>query len=141
MKRRFEKGRVFMGRFPHGGDLLAEVEKLAGELKIKTAFIRIIGAVSRGAFSFYDQEKRQYRDVIVDGKMEIVSCQGNLSLLKGKEKAHIHVIFSDSQGRCLGGHLVEGTTIFAAEYYLEELLGDPLEREYDETTGLNLWRM
>lgn len=141
MIREFNRGRAIMGRLPHGGDLLGEVEKMAGELQIKTAFIRIIGAVSRGAYSYYDQKKRKYLDATIDDELEIVSCQGNISILNGKEKAHLHIVFSDRSGNCLGGHLIEGTTIFAAEYYLDELLGEAPEREYDETTGLNLWKI
>jgi hypothetical protein len=42
-------------------------------------------------------------------------------------------------GRACGGHLAEDTTVFAAEFRIEELTGVELHRVPDETTGLALW--
>jgi hypothetical protein len=44
-------------------------------------------------------------------------------------------------GRTTGGHLFSDTVIYAGEMYVQELLGTPPEREYDETTGLPLWKL
>jgi len=40
----------------------------------------------------------------------------------------------------MGGHLFSDTILFAGEIRLQELIGNPLERAYDERTGLNLWQ-
>ncbi|MDW7650782.1 MAG: DNA-binding protein [Bacillota bacterium] len=140
MIKEYSKGRVFLGRLPFGGDLLAEAEKLAAQLQIKVGFLRIIGAVAKGTYAFYDQNKRTYQFHSLDEHLEIVSCIGNLTFLDGREKAHLHITYSDKEGRCFGGHLSEGTVIFAAEFYLEELLGEELHRCHDEETGLPLWK-
>lgn len=136
----YTKGRVFLGRLPFGGDLLLEVEKLAAKLEIKVGFIRIIGAVSKGSYAFYDQATKTYQFANINEDLEILSCIGNLSLRDGAEKGHLHITYSDSKGHCFGGHLSEGTVIFAAEFYIEELLGEELHRGYDEETGLPLWK-
>ncbi len=141
MKREYKKGRIFMGRLPFGGDLLLEVEKAARENGVRVGFVRVIGAVSRGVFSYYDQVNRVYRHESLDQQLEVLSCQGNISLRDGQVKAHLHVVYSDEKGRCTGGHLGEGAIIFAGEFYLEELLGEELSRGFDETTGLPLWDM
>jgi uncharacterized protein len=46
----------------------------------------------------------------------------------------------DVDGACVGGHVVPGCRIFACELILQELVGEPLERGYEEVTGLPLWR-
>jgi predicted DNA-binding protein with PD1-like motif len=44
-------------------------------------------------------------------------------------------------GNVFGGHLMNGTEIFAAEFYIEELFGQDLVREEnDPQTGLPLWQ-
>jgi predicted DNA-binding protein with PD1-like motif len=43
-------------------------------------------------------------------------------------------------GRTIGGHIFSGTVVYAGEIYIQEFLGKPLEREYDDTTGLSLWK-
>ena len=52
---------------------------------------------------------------------------------------HAHINLADSEGRTFGGHLAEGTTIFATELYLEELKGEKKIRRFDQETGLTLW--
>jgi len=36
---------------------------------------------------------------------------------------------------------MEGTIVFACEFIIEAFDGPPLERGFDETTGLPLWDM
>jgi len=43
-------------------------------------------------------------------------------------------------GTRVGGHIFSETVIYAGEIYIQELLGTPLEREYDDRTGLSLWK-
>jgi predicted DNA-binding protein with PD1-like motif len=72
--------------------------------------------------------------------LEIASCQGNISLKDGAVMVHAHIILADAEGNTYGGHLMSPTTLFAGEAHIQELGGKPLEREYDGTTGLFLWR-
>ena len=36
---------------------------------------------------------------------------------------------------------MKGTVVFAAEFVIEEFEGQDLEREFDKTTGLALWKI
>ena len=73
--------------------------------------------------------------------MEILACIGNVSKLKGETLIHAHIVLGDSEGRAYGGHLERGTIIFSAEMFLVKLEGLTLNREYDEVTGLNLFKL
>ena len=53
---------------------------------------------------------------------------------------HAHATLAGHDGACVGGHVAPGCVIFACELILQELVGEPLEREFDEVTGLPLWR-
>ena len=43
-----------------------------------------------------------------EGPFEILSLSGTLGL----ERLHLHMTLSDNEGRCLGGHLLDGCKIF-----------------------------
>lgn len=121
----------------HGADLLASIKEVAEENHIKAAVFWAIGAVRKAAIGYYDQKERRYVRISIDEPLEIASCTGNIARFKDETLVHAHIVLADRDGKALGGHLYEGTIIYAAELYLTEL-GLKLEREYDETTGLNL---
>ncbi|MFH1394663.1 MAG: PPC domain-containing DNA-binding protein [Candidatus Omnitrophota bacterium] len=136
-----EKGKTFIGKFNKDDDLLLALNAFCGSKNIKTGVFSIIGAVQKASVGYYDQDKKVYTNNIeLNKKMEIVSCQGNISLKDGKICVHAHISLSDEAGKCFGGHLIPGTVIWAAEYYIQELRGSELNRKYDSETGLSLWR-
>jgi predicted DNA-binding protein with PD1-like motif len=132
--------RTFIGRLPHGADLLESITKIVNEENIRVGKVTAIGAVQNGAVSYYDQTTKQYERIEFDKPMEILSCIGNVSVFKQRSMVHCHIVFSDREGKCFGGHLANGCTVFACEIIIEELEGDRLLRDFDETTGLPLWQ-
>ncbi|HJX22939.1 MAG TPA: PPC domain-containing DNA-binding protein [Candidatus Bathyarchaeia archaeon] len=132
-------GRTFLVRLEHESDLLNSIKKIAEERGIQTAQFFAIGAVKKAAFSFYDQRAKKYIQEEVRGELELLSCLGNISKMEGKTIVHAHVALSDSRGKFYGGHLTEGTVVFAGEVSMTELMGPSLERKFDEVTGLNLF--
>lgn len=133
--------RRFIGRFPYGGDLLEEINKFIINENIRSGEIRIIGAVSKAAFAYYDAESKKYLYIAKNEHLEILSATGNISLKDGKPFPHVHITLADKNGRVFGGHLIEGTKIFAAEFVIADYGENKLERVYDELTGLQLWNI
>ncbi len=129
-----------MGRLSKGDDLLKAIEDKCKALGVHFGEVRAIGAVSRARIGYYDQDNRRYTYLDFDQPMEIVSLIGNISIKDGEPFVHAHIALADNAGRAFGGHLAEGTTVFACEVAIEE--GEPEEpfvREFDEETGLYLW--
>ncbi|KUJ89705.1 PPC domain-containing DNA-binding protein [Thermoanaerobacter uzonensis] len=133
--------RRFMGRFPYGKDLLEEINKVIASENIRSGEIRIIGAVSKAVFGYYDAQSKNYIYISKDEHMEILNATGNISVKDGKPFAHVHITLADKNGNAFGGHLMEGTIIFAAEFVITDYGDNNLERFYDETTGLQLWNI
>jgi uncharacterized protein len=131
---------TFMVRLPQGEDLLAAVADAVRETGIRFGVFSIIGAASAAAFGYYDQTKKEYQTIIRLGEFEIVTGSGNVSLKDNSPFVHAHILFADENGSSFGGHLMPGTVIFAAELCLQELEGEPLVRQHDDTTGLFLWK-
>ncbi len=141
---RYGRGASIVARLAHGDDLLGAIGRLAEEHGITVGEFRAIGALQRGALSFYDQgpadpRRRTYVTLPLDRPLEIVSLIGTVSRRDDATAVHAHACLADERGRCCGGHLAAGCVVFACEVVLDELAGPPLERVYDEVTGLALW--
>jgi len=135
-----KRGRAWMGRLPHGADLLTSLTDFAVQNQVKLGWVHALGAVRRACLGYYDQETREYSFHTWEEPMEICSLVGNLSLKDGKPIAHVHVTLSTEDGSCIGGHLAAGTEIFACEFQMLEYTGGTLNRGFDVTTGLPLWQ-
>ena len=140
--KQFERGRTFVAKLDHQADLLEELNKICQHEYIKAGYIQVIGAISSLKYGFFDQDEKEYtyNTYAYDESMEIVSCSGNVSVKDGKPFCHMHIVASDKKGKCVGGHLVAGTSVYAAEVVIQEILGEDLVRELDDTTKLTLWK-
>lgn len=140
--KQYERGRTYIAKLEYKSDLLEELNKICRDEYIKVGFIQVIGAVSSLKTGFFDQDTKEYiyTTYAYDESLEIVSCSGNISLKDNKPFCHMHIIASDKKGKCIGGHLAAGTSVYAAEVVIQELLGEDLVREIDEKTNLTLWK-
>lgn len=137
--REYRLGRRFLGRLPYGADLIQSVEDFCKENLIQTATFSVIGAVSSITLGSYDQQQLVYVTFKEEKPFEIVTCAGNVSIKDGNPIVHAHIVLGDEQGKTIGGHLFSESLVFAGEMDLQEFIGEPLERSYDEKTGLFLW--
>jgi len=133
-------GRSFIGRFKYKSDLLDSLTEICKKENIRLGVFSVIGALTSAKLGYYDQENQKYTSCVeLDKKLEITSCTGNISLMDNEVFIHAHITLADHKGECFGGHLMPGSVIFAAEYYIKELKGRELKRVKDTKTGLSLW--
>jgi len=135
-----KSGRNFIGRFLYQADLLQSLTDLCLKEGISLGVFNLVGAVTCAKMGYYDQENKIYINCLdLKKKLEITGCMGNISLKDKKPFVHAHITLADHEGKCYGGHLMPGTKIFAAEYFVRELTGAEFERKPDPDTGLSLW--
>jgi len=130
----------FMGRLEFGCDLLDELTGFCVRNNIQLGRIEALGAVQKARTGFYDQAARTYQFHSFDKPLEITSLAGNISLKDGKPFVHAHVTLSDENGHTFGGHLAQGTIVFACEFIIDAFDGPPFQRQLDAQTGLPLWK-
>jgi hypothetical protein len=138
--RRIEPTFRLMGKLEHGADLLAALTRICREHDIRLGRVEAIGAVSKACIGYYDQAGREYRFMELDRPLEILKLAGNVSVRDGSPMVHAHVTLGEENGQAIGGHLANGTTVFACEFAVEAFAGEDLVRGFDETTGLPLWQ-
>jgi predicted DNA-binding protein with PD1-like motif len=132
-------GRIFVGRLAIGSDLVEEIERQCAEQGVPAAEVSVIGAVRRARFAYYEQAEQRYRELASETHHEITGFVGNASERDGKPFLHAHATFADADGATVGGHLLPGIEVFAAEVVIRELLDVSLVRRHDAETGLALW--
>ncbi|MDD5010165.1 MAG: DUF296 domain-containing protein [Syntrophorhabdaceae bacterium] len=135
----YKPDKIFLTRLPHNGDLFLSIKDVFKENSIQMGFFTAIGAVKTAHAAFYDQGTKTYTDFIIDEPAEILSCVGNVSEVDGDLSVHAHITLGLKDGTAKGGHLLEGTIIFASELFGIALDGQRLERRFDDITGLKLW--
>jgi predicted DNA-binding protein with PD1-like motif len=128
----------YLGSLDHGADWRAEIEGFAADHGVEAGWFWAMGAVQDAEVWYYDQTDREFRSVAFDEPLEVAACVGNVSRdADGDLFAHTHAVLSRASGQALAGHLNAGT-VFAGECHLRAFAA-PLERTYDEATGLDLW--
>lgn len=133
---------VFVVKGDYNTDLLEQINNFCIEKNIKTGMINAIGAVQNIRLGYFDQNTKQYsalEDLSEKGPFEIVNCTGNVSLKDEKPFCHLHIVVSDRDGKCFGGHLMPGVKVFALEFIVHSFDGAELKRGLDEITQLPLW--
>lgn len=134
-----DAGRAFVGRLATGSDLVAEIERFCLEREVVAAQVTVIGAVRRARFAYYEQVDHRYAELGSESHHEIVGFVGNISLRDNRPFLHAHATLADAAGATVGGHLLPGCEVFAAEVMIRELGDVSLVRIHDEETGLALW--
>ena len=136
---RSNDGMASMARLSRDADLLEELTEMVTTLDIRAGTMQVIGAVSKLVLGYYHQDRMEYETLEFPGHWEIASGLGNISIRDDRPFVHVHVVASGADGRAVGGHLVAGSIVFAAEAYVRALSGEPPVRLPDDSTGLALW--
>lgn len=130
---------VVVARLNPGDDILESIQRIVKEHNITSGYLNAIGAISRATLGFFDSVKGEYRTIDIDRHLEVASCMGNISTLKdGTIVVHVHMVASDRQGNCYGGHVMPGCKVSVTLEILITGINYQLLRAYDEKIGLNL---
>ena len=115
-------------RLNPGDDVREKLENYVLQNNIKAGWlVTCAGSLIAYNIRFANQEKGNTGQ----GHFEIVSLTGTLS----KNGSHIHISISDSTGKTIGGHLLNGCLVYTtAEIILQSTNDLNFKREKDGTT-------
>ena len=123
----FDPGPIHLLSLSEGEDLVQSLTTFARSHGILAATVTFLGSVSRADLSWYDPADGDYCTFALEEQMEVAGGTGNISLFEDQPLVHIHAVFADSTGATRGGHINTGTTVFAMEATIHELIGEPPE--------------
>ena len=135
--------RILFYRLRGGEDLLDAIKRRAEEGGVESGVFMAIGALRRASFGYFMGSRREYKKIVLDRQVELLSCVGDISKREdGETVVHAHIVVGDEDGKAYGGHLMEGSII--AEMVELAILDAPnlkLKRTLDPRTGLYLLKL
>jgi predicted DNA-binding protein with PD1-like motif len=123
-----DNNKVYVFRLKPAEDLRKSIEAIVKEKNIEAGWINTcVGSLTDYTIRFADQQEGTRGA----GKFEIVSLTGTVSV----NGCHLHICISDSTGKTIGGHLLEGCKIYTtAEIVIGSTTTYEFTRKKDGTT-------
>ena len=105
------------------------LEELAQQEQISAGVVMgAVGSLSTACLRFAGQDV----PTTLNGKHEILTLSGTV----GQDGAHLHMTVADSQGKCIGGHVVNGCQVYTTLELVIAVLPDVrFQRMVDPATG------
>ncbi len=121
--------RTYTLRLKPGQDLRQQLNAFVTEHQVKAGtMVTGVGSLTQATLRLANQEN----PTVYRGHFEIVSLVGTLSV----NGSHLHLSVSDSTGRTVGGHLLDGNLVYTtAELVIGVLEEVEFRREIDPTFG------
>lgn len=132
-------GNTVMARADRGEEILESIKRIALAENIKLASVSALGAVDDFTVGVYNVDEKKYYSNNFTGSFEIVSLTGTINTMNGEFYAHLHMSAGNDRGEVFGGHLNKATVSATCEMVIT-LINGRVDREYDEITGLNLFK-
>lgn len=121
-----------------GEELIATLHDFAKTNNLTNGWLLSgVGGAEGAVISYYDFDRREYIEKDFEAPLEILSLQGNLSLVDNEPFWHIHGTFSGTDFSVIGGH-VRHLKIALTGELLFTPLDTPMTRSFDTVTGLKL---
>lgn len=136
MQYRVFKNKI-VARIDKGEEIVEAIGKIAEAENIKLATFSAIGAVNEVELGLFKTAEKEYVSNKYLGDFEIVSLQGNISLMQGKTYVHAHLSIADIDQKCFGGHCNMAVVSATCELVINGIEGE-IDRKFSGDIGLNL---
>jgi len=123
-----------------GEEVMEQLMAFAKKETVRISQFTAIGAFSGAVVGFFDFSVKDYKKIPLREQTEVLTLNGDITLLNDDYKIHAHVILGKEDGRAYGGHLIKATVHPTLEIILNE---SPawLRRQTDPVTGLALMKI
>ena len=129
--------KTFAVIFDKGEEVAGGLLAFAKENNLSASHFTAIGAFEHVTLGFFEREQKDYKRIIIDEQVEVLSLIGDVALDDNEPKVHAHVVVGKRDGTAHGGHLLEARVWPTLEVILIESPRH-LRRELDKETGLAL---
>jgi len=109
----------FFIRLDRGEKVNETLKKYCIDNDIKCARIHGLGALENVELGYYDYHKDLYSSRLFEKEFELLSMEGNISMMEGEPFVHLHVSLSDEEYRAFGGHMFDGEVAVTVECWIE----------------------
>jgi uncharacterized protein len=93
--------------FDTGDEVASELGRFVRENEVEAASVTAIGAFQDALLGYFEWQTMQYKKIAVAEQVEVLSLLGDVAVADEGPSLHLHVVLGRSDGRVLGGHLLE----------------------------------
>jgi predicted DNA-binding protein with PD1-like motif len=129
--------RTFVLVMDSGDEVVAALTRFAKEQGLAGSHFTAIGALRGVVLGFFDWDIKDYRRIVLDEQVEVLSLLGDITLDEGEPRLHAHIVVGRADGTAHGGHLLEAHVRPTLEIVLIETPA-LLRRTYDPDSNLPL---
>lgn len=124
-------------RLDDGEEIIQSLKVICKNEGVESAIITGIGAARNVEIGHWDAKTKKYDNKKFSGLLEIVSLNGNITILNDEPMIHLHIAIGMKDFSTKSGHLMSAEVYPTCEIVLLPI-NTKITREKDEKTGLNL---
>lgn len=128
-----------VARIDRGEEIIEKLREIAAKENIKLANVSALGATNDFTVGVFNVDEKKYYSNEFKGNFEIVSLTGTMNTMNGETYIHIHMSAGNDRGEVYGGHLNRAVVSATCEMVIN-IIDGTVDRELDETVGLNLFK-
>ena len=130
-------GNIYCLRIPKGQEIVETLTQFLREEYIRAGYVSGIGATDDVTIGYYDTSAKTYVKKEFKEPFEILSINGNITMVDGSPFTHLHIMLGNEQFEVSGGHLFRAVVSVTAEIFVTAVDMN-IERKHDDQTGLKL---
>ncbi len=126
-----------------GDNVKKSINEFAIAEKVTFAEIRGIGALENVVLGRQIMGTGEYAPVKLEGVWDILTIEGNISLLDKQPMYHLHTALGsldeNNFGKTVGAHFMDGDVAIVCEFFVTVYKDVKMNRVLDDQTQLKLW--
>jgi predicted DNA-binding protein with PD1-like motif len=123
--------------FAKGDEAFSGLLDFADKYHITSGHFTAIGALNGAVLAWFDPQKKMYREIPINGQVEVASMIGDFALYQGKPALHTHMVIGHPDGTTSSGHVIEAHVFPTLEVFVTAD-AVPLYKRFDPETDLTL---
>lgn len=132
MKTILKDNRRYILRFDKGEEVLAKLAEFMQTEQVGACSFSGLGAITDLEMGYYNTHVKDYRKKVFLEDFEIVSLNGNGSIVEGKPFIHAHGMFGRNDFTTVGGHVFKLVVSVTCEIFLIKLDGIMQRKNVEE---------
>lgn len=123
--------------FSKGDEAFSGLTDFARQYNVTAAHFTAIGALNGAKLAWFNPARKMYKQIPVEGQVEVLSMVGDIALYNGKPAVHTHMVVGFSDGSTRGGHVLEAHVNPTLEVMVT-VSPKPMHKRLDPETDLTL---
>jgi uncharacterized protein len=130
----------YLVRLLRGEDVTKTLTDFLKEKQIYAGTVTGLGGIGDAELGFYDLPNHVYLRKVIEGNLELITYNGNITLVDGEPFIHAHAVVSGIDYQAYSGHFFTARVTITGEFIIHPEDWE-VARALDEESGLKLMNL